>query len=172
VITYNLLSAMKKFNSKAKLIYLSSIHADSNSVYGISKKLTEIMLESFSAEHRKPITVFRLTNVFGEGCKPFYCSVIATFCHQVAKGEKLSVNPNDKKFKFLYVGDLVGIIIKELATKRKINFYLKTVSSSNEISIPDLAKLILSFKKGKPQLKLKFYKDLYKTYLSYQHKSV
>ncbi|MBI4993489.1 NAD-dependent epimerase/dehydratase family protein [Candidatus Wolfebacteria bacterium] len=172
VATYNLISAMEKCGSKAKLIFLSSIQAETETLYGKSKRLAEIMLEDFSNRIKSPVSIFRLTNIFGEWGKPFYNSVIATFCHQVAKGEKLNVNPNDKKIKFLYVGDFVKIIIKELTLERKNNFYLKTISSSNEISIPDLANLIESFKKNKFKAKNKFYKDLYKTYLSYQYKSV
>ena len=133
--------------------------------------MAEIILEDFSKRNKTPVSIFRLTNIFGEGGKPFYNSVIATFCHQVAKGEKLNVNPDNKKFKFLYVGDLVKIIIKELSVKRKNYFYLKTISSSNEAAVSELAKTIIGFKNGvKP--KNKFQKDLHKTYLSYRHKSV
>ncbi len=176
VATYNLISAIGKCGSKTKLIFLSSIQAETETLYGKSKRLAERMLKDLSMRIKIPVAIFRLTNVFGEGCKPFYNSVVATFCHQVAKEEKLNVNPNDKKFKFLYIGDLVKIIIKELAAKRKNYFYLRTISSSNEISVPDLAKLISSFKKGKQQLKSlsagrqgKFHKNLYKTYLSYKN---
>ena len=73
----------------------------------------------------------------------------------------------DKKFKFLYVDDLIKIILKEIIIKRKNLFYFKAISSKNEIAISDLAKLILSFKEKKLYLKSKFHKDLYKTYLSY-----
>lgn len=170
--TYNLIAAMEKYKSKAKIIFLSSVQAETDTLYGKSKRLTEIMLEDFSRRTGNQVSVFRLTNVFGEGGKPFYNSVVATFCYQVAKGEKLKVKGN-KKFRFIYVGDAVKIIIKEAKIKRKNRFYLKTISSGNEISIPVLAKLIMSFK-NKPKLKSlpagrqgKFHKDLYKTYLSY-----
>lgn len=170
VITHNLLSAMKKFKSKAKLIYLSSIHADTDSVYGISKKLTEIMLKSFSAEYKTPVTVLRLTNVFGEGCRPFYCSVVATFCYQTANMEELTVNKEsrNKKINLIYIGDVVKIIAEESIIRRKNPFYFKRVCSKNEITIGNLAKLIQSFK-NKPKLKSKFHKDLYKTYLFYKY---
>ncbi len=172
VATYNLISAMEKYGSKAKLIFLSSIQAETETLYGKSKLLAEIMLEDFSKRNKIPVSVFRLINIFGEGGKPFYNSVIVTFCYQTAKGEKLNVNSDNKKFKFFYVGDLVEIIIKELTAKRKNNFYLKTISSSNEITIPELAEIISGFNIGKLKPKSKFEKDLYKTYLSYRHKLV
>lgn len=166
VITYNLLLAMKKFKSKAKLIYLSSIHADTDSVYGISKKLTEIMLESFSTEHKIPVIVLRLTNVFGKRCKPFYCSVIATFCYQVANNGKLKVKNSNKKISFVYIKNVIEVIIKEIFTRRKKLFYFKKITSNNKITVTELARLIKSFKNVK-KLKSKFHKDLYNTYLSY-----
>src|SRR3989344_4137640 len=161
--TYNLISAIGKSKNRPKLIFLSSIQAETDTLYGKSKRLAEIMLEDFSKRNKIPVSIFRLTNVFCEGCKPFYNSVVATFCYRAAKGKKLKVN-GDKKFKFLYVDDLIKIILKEIIIKRKNLFYFKAISSKNEIAISDLAKLILSFKEKKLYLKSKFHKDLYKTY--------
>lgn len=168
VATYNLVAAMEKYKSKAKIIFLSSIQAETDTLYGKSKRLAEIMLEDFSKRSGNKVSIFRLTNIFGEKGKPFYNSVVATFCYQIANGKELVVNPSDKKFRFLYVGDLVKILVKELKAKRKNYFYLKTILSNNEISISNLAKLITGFK-NKPKLKTKFHKDLYKTYLSYKN---
>lgn len=168
VATYNLIAAMEKYKSKAKIIFLSSIQAETDTLYGKSKRLAEIMLEDFSKRNKIPVTIFRLTNVFGEGGKPFYHSVVATFCHQIANNKGLTVNSGRNKFRFLYVGDLVKIIIKELGTERKNYFYFKKISSNNEISVSNLAKVISGFK-NKPKLKTKFHRDLYKTYLSYSN---
>ncbi len=167
--TYNLIAAMEKYKSKAKIIFLSSVQAETDTLYGKSKRLAEIMFEDFSRRIGNQVSIFRLTNVFGEGCRPFYNSVVATFCYQAAKGKKLKVNGN-KKFRFLYVGDAVKTIIKEAKIKRKSRFYLKTISSGNKISISALAKLIISFK-NKPKLKSKFHRNLYKTYLFYLNKN-
>ena len=170
VATYNLISAMIKFKSRAKLIFLSSIQAETGTLYGQSKKLAEIMLENFSARYKIPVSILRLTNVFGEGCKPFYNSAVATFCHQAANGQKLTVDSKSKnrKMNLVYIGDLVKMISEEIFAKRTKNFYFKRVSVKNLITIGDLAKLIMSFKNIDSQkIKGKFNKDLHKTYLSY-----
>lgn len=167
--SYNLISAMEKCKSRAKLIFLSSIQAETQTVYGLSKKLAEIMLEDFSRRTKTPITIFRLTNVFGEGCRPFYNSVVATFCYQVANNQKLNVKNGNKKINFIYVKDVVKMFVKEISIKRKNPFYFKRVVPDNRISVSELAKLIKSFKflKEPRRIKSKFYRDLYKTYLSY-----
>ena len=127
------------------------------------------MLGDFAKRVAVPVSIFRLTNVFGEGCRPFYNSVVATFCHQVASGEKLTVHPDsrNKKMNLVYARDVVMMVAKEVFTKRKNMFYFKRVSSTSEITVGELAELIESFKSGRPKLKSKFHKDLYRTYLSY-----
>lgn len=169
VSTYNLISAVGKLKERPKLIFLSSIQAETETLYGKSKRLAEIMLEDFSKRIKTPVSTFRLTNVFGEGCRPFYNSAVATFCYQTVKGKELTVNSEskNKKINLIYVGDVAQIIAKETLIRRKPPFYLKKIESKNEITVGDLVKLIQSFK-NKPKLKLKFHKDLYKTYLSYE----
>jgi len=169
VTTFNLVSEIKKSKNNPKLIYLSSVKAENNSVYGLSKRLTETMLEDFSKNTKNPVTIFRVTNVFGEGCKPFYNSVIATFCHQTAKDQKLKVNKDPKKISFIYIKDLVNLIIKESLSQRKKLFCFKEVKTKDKISVPELAKLIKSFKniKSPDSIKSDFHKKIYKTYLYY-----
>jgi len=165
--TYNLISAMKKSKRKTKLIFLSSTQTETDTVYGLSKKLTEIMLEDFSKKHKTPITIFRLTNVFGEGCRPFYNSVIATLCHQVANNKKSTLSNINKKINFIYVKDAVSIILKEIFAQRKQTFYFKRIASNNTATVKNLAHLIKFFKnlKSAQKLKSKFHKNLYYTYL-------
>lgn len=165
VATYNLIQAVEKH--KSKIIYLSSVHAETNSVYGLSKRLTEIMLEDFCRENNNPVTILRITNVFGERARLAYNSVVATFCHQVANNEKLTVKDN-KKINFIYVKDLVKIISTEVLAKRKRLFTLKKIQPNNQISVSELAEVITSFKDLKKKPKSKFYQNLYRTYQYYE----
>jgi UDP-2-acetamido-2,6-beta-L-arabino-hexul-4-ose reductase len=52
--------------------------------------------------------------VFGPGCKPFYNSVVATFCHQLARGDEPRLL-NDSEVEFIWVNDLVNRIIEQLS---------------------------------------------------------
>lgn len=167
--TYNLISVMEKSKSRAKLIFLSSIQAETDTVYGQSKKLVEIMLKDFSRRTKAPVSIFRLTNVFGEGARIFYNTVVSNFCHQAIQGQKLTIHPasRNKKLNLIYVEDVVAEIIQEIKKRRKKLLYFKKIGSKNLISVSDLAKLIESFKNLKNKQKSKFHKDLYKTYLSY-----
>ncbi|MEK7173347.1 MAG: NAD-dependent epimerase/dehydratase family protein [Patescibacteria group bacterium] len=168
VATYNLLEALKKAQSRAKIVYLSSTHAENDSPYGLSKRLVETMLADYAQEQKIPVVALRLVNVFGEGGRPFYNSVVHTFCYQAARGEKLTIKNGQRKISFIYVEDAIKAILKEVFQPGKQLFYLKKISSTNEISINELAKLIKSFPKVKnsKELKQRFHKNLYKTYLS------
>lgn len=171
VATYNLLEAVRKFNRKAKVIFLSSSAVDVKniSVYGESKKLTEELMKGFAQTYKQPVSILRLTNVFGEGSRPFYNTVVATFCYQVACGMKLKINRKGDPLMLVYVGDIVRIVTEEIFKKRKKAFYFKRIYTKNIISLSKLANLLSSFKKEGESyhFKNKFEKDLYKTYCSF-----
>lgn len=169
--TYNLILAMKKVESKAKVIFASSIQAETESVYGLSKRLVEIMLRDLSEDLKIPVTVLRIANVFGEGCRPFYNSVVATFCYQVAHGKEIDII-KDRKINFIYVDDVVNGIFKEIIERGDELFCLKTLISENTLLVSELAEIVMSFKEldflGQvPKFESKFQRDLYATYLSY-----
>ncbi len=171
IITYNLISAMKDNKSKAKLIFFSSIQAEMDTICGQCKKLAEIMLEDFSKRFKIPVSIFRMTHIFGEGARPFYASVVATFCYQTVYNKKLTIHPGsrNRKMNLVYINDVVKRVVREIFTKRKKSFYFKKVSTKDEIKVGDLTKLISSFKdKKRIKLKNSFQKKLYKTYLSYE----
>lgn len=169
VATYNLLAAMREVKSRTKLIFLSSTQAETDSVYGLSKRLAEAMLMNFSRENKSAVSVFRLPNVFGEGCRPFYNSVVATFCYQAAKNQRFTIKNGGRKIKFVYIQDAVKIIADEIFKKRKKLFFFKKIVFQNELSVSELVKLIKSFKNlnDPRKLKSKFCQNLFRVYSSY-----
>jgi len=86
--TRRLLEAMAARGRKPKIVFSSSIHAGRPDPYGRTKLAAEELVAEFARRHGFPAVILRVTNVFGEGCRPFYNSVVATFCHQVARGEE------------------------------------------------------------------------------------
>ncbi len=169
VATHRLLAALRRTKSKAKLVFLSSSVVDfrgTRPVYGAAKELTERMVESFSRENRHPATIMRLTNAFGEGCRPFHNSVVATFCHQIVRGKPLEVNAKGPPLTLIYIGDVVKILVRETISKRKAIFRFRRVYTDNVISLHALARLISSFRtlRNPRILKSKFHRDLYRTY--------
>lgn len=70
-----------------RVVYANSTQAGSESPYGESKHQAGVELREFCASESIEYFEAFVPNVFGEGGRPFYNSFIATFCHQLAKGE-------------------------------------------------------------------------------------
>mgnify|MGYP006216887043 CR=1 FL=1 len=70
---------------KALLVIASSTQAAADNPYGLSKRQAEAHGRAYGAATGAPVHVFRLPNVFGKWCRPNYNSVVATFCHNIAR---------------------------------------------------------------------------------------
>ena len=91
----------------APIIYTSSAQAGRDNPYGQSKRGAEEALQAAARSHRVPVHIFRLPNVLGKWCKPNYNSVVATFCHNIARGLPIQVNDPAAPVTLVYVDDLV-----------------------------------------------------------------
>ncbi|SEN84147.1 UDP-2-acetamido-2,6-beta-L-arabino-hexul-4-ose reductase [Brachymonas denitrificans] len=89
------------------VIYTSSIQAAQTNPYGESKRGAEDLLFALGQQHGVPVHVFRLPNVFGKWTRPNYNSVVATFCHNIARGLPIQVNNPDAALSLVYVDDVV-----------------------------------------------------------------
>lgn len=89
----------------------SSVQAMLDNPYGQSKRAAEAETFAYARDTGAPAYVFRFPGVFGKWCRPFYNSVVATFCHQAAMGEPMRVDAPEKELTLLYIDDLVDAMI-------------------------------------------------------------
>ncbi len=81
-------------------------------IYGISKMAAEAVIKSFPLRG----IIFRGSNFFGPRCKPYYNSVIATFCDLLRQGKPLTVHGSgDQGRDFLYISDAVAVLCSALS---------------------------------------------------------
>lgn len=172
--TKTLLDLVAKGDKKPHIIATSSTQASLDNPYGISKRMAEEELFKFSAAKRIPVHVYRLTNVFGKWSKPFYNSVIATFCHQSAHNEALMIDDLNKRIDFIYIDDIVHAFLQYLRNDIPETFNGATLSvqPAYNKSLGEISSLLEGFKKIRengilPDLSDGFEKKLYSTYLSY-----
>jgi len=104
VSTANIILAMVLENKFPEIIFASSQQTvwNPNSEYGLTKTLEEEILKKATKW-----CIFRIPNVYGPGCKPFYNSVVATFCYQLSKGQQVTVHDPSVQREFIYIDDLV-----------------------------------------------------------------
>lgn len=170
--TTELLTALKKHNNRAPVLFTSSIQAVLDNVYGVSKKMVEDYLFAYEKEADAKVLIYRLLNVFGKWCKPNYNSVVATFCYNIAHDLPIRIDNPDMDMFLVYIDDVVNEIIGALQGKEHRQDEFCDVPASYEVKLGKIAELIKEFKESRtnlsvPQLDDPFTKDLYSTYLSY-----
>jgi len=167
-----LLDEVKENPKKPTILFSSSIQAERDNAYGISKKNAEETLEQFGRDNGNTVYIYQLPNLFGKWCKPNYNSVIATFCYKVARGEEIQVNDPSVELTLNYIDDVIFEFIRALNSNPTTDNGRYVVPNVHHVTLGQIADTILSFKQDRidrtlPQLDERFDKALYSTYLSY-----
>jgi len=87
-LTKQLIAACRQTGARPHVLLANSTHQDRDTAYGRSKRACAGMLGAWASEAGTIFTDLVIPNVYGEGGRPFYNSVVATFCHQLASGEE------------------------------------------------------------------------------------
>lgn len=170
--TSDLLELLKKHNNKAPVLITSSIQAELENPYGRSKKAGEQLLFNYYLETDAKVYVYRLPNIFGKWSKPNYNTVVATFCHNIARGLDIQVNNSDANLNLCYIDDVLDEFLRALEGKPTMEDDYCIVPVTLSIKLGELAELITSFKKSRTNLSIPdmddpLTKKLYSTYLSF-----
>jgi len=96
------------------VLLASSAQAERDNPYGRSKLAAEQAVLGLCAATGHPAVVYRLPGVFGKWCKPHYNSVVATFCHNIARGLPIQINDPAARLQLVYVDDVVSTFITAL----------------------------------------------------------
>ena len=166
----NLISSLKRTSSTAHVLMSSSSQEERDNLYGKSKKEGRELFAKWAQETGGRFTGMVIPNVFGPFGLPFYNSVVATFSHQVARGETPQIQV-DGELKLIYVGELVKEIIQKI--KDKDNTPLYTVPHTSEAKVSYILSLLQDYKakyqdKGEvPELNTTFELNLFNTYRCY-----
>ncbi|TVY07211.1 capsular polysaccharide biosynthesis protein CapF [Paenibacillus cremeus] len=170
--TSELLKLLKSYGNTSPILLTSSIQAEKNNAYGKSKKAAEDLLFAINKEDGAKVLVYRLSNIFGKWCKPNYNSVIATFCHNIARDLDIKIDDPKKELNLCYIDDVVNEFIKAMEGSPTIIGDYCNVPTSYSVTLGKVVELIRSFKESRidlsvPDMSNEFSKKLYSTYLSY-----
>jgi UDP-2-acetamido-2,6-beta-L-arabino-hexul-4-ose reductase len=114
VICNALVAEQRRSGRQLPLVLASSSQAERDNSYGQSKLAAEQAVHALCASTGHPAVVYRLPGVFGKWCKPSYNSVVATFCHNLARGLPLQINDPVARLQLVYVDDVVTSFIAAL----------------------------------------------------------
>lgn len=168
-LTAQLCDRLRALGRAPKIVFSSSIQAESDNAYGASKAKAEAELRRFAADTGAAVAIYRLKNLYGKWCRPNYNAVTATFCHNVACGLPIAISDPAREIELSYVDDVVKAFLVELTNPR--GAVLSEVPS-RRISLGDLAARIQAFHDLStglvlPDMSDDFNRALYATYLSY-----
>ena len=115
-LTRCLLDALRAAGNTCPVMLSSSVQASltgryAGSPYGESKRNAEQLLFDYGKETGASVYVYRLPNLFGKWSRPAYNSVVATFCHNIARGLPVTVNDPAAELDLLYIDDLMETLL-------------------------------------------------------------
>lgn len=171
-LTEEIIEILKKNNKNTSILITSSIQADLDNAYGQSKKGAEEALIKYMADTKGNVFIFRLPNVFGKWCRPNYNSAIATFCHNIARGEEVWISNPTKEMTLVYIDDVVRNIKDVIDNEKTYIPGYQNVDIEHKATLGEIVDLINFFKESRkslmiPNMENELTKKLYSTYLSY-----
>ena len=187
-LTDTILSLLEQAGNACPVLVTSSVQAALENDYGKSKRLAEQAILAHDERTGAPVYVFRMEGVFGKWCRPNYNSVVATFCHNIARGLPIQVRDPDFSLPLVYIDDVVACILNALERGEAVRDAqgICRIHPVHTVTLGQLAETLKSFAKarggaaaealgsdGLPTLAVpdlaadSFEKKLYSTYLSY-----
>lgn len=153
------------------LLLASSTQAERDNPYGRSKLAAEQFVSALAQATGNPCAVFRLPGVFGKWCKPNYNSVVATFCHNLARALPVQVNDPNASVRLVYVDDVINALLNALEAPSPGYIHLP-VAPEYTITLGELAGQIGAFSNCRTTLMSErvgtgLVRALYATYVSY-----
>jgi UDP-2-acetamido-2,6-beta-L-arabino-hexul-4-ose reductase len=172
-LTQQVCDALQRLDRTPLLVLSSSTQAVLDNPYGFSKRQAEEAVFDFSRETGASVFVFRLPGVFGKWCRPNYNSVVATFCHNIARDLPIAISDPAREIELVYIDDVVHSLIGVMDSRLPVSdgkYCL--VEPTYRIFLGALAEIILGFRDSRVSLALPdisdpFVRVLYATYISY-----
>ena len=170
-LTVLLCEAVAASGRKIPVLYSSSIQAELDNPYGQSKRAAEDALLSLQKLHGVSVFLYRLPNVFGKWARPNYNSVVATFCHNIARGLPIRINDESTKVTLVYVDDVISSFLDALDGNLTTTPFVD-VAPQYTVTVGELAKQIHAFRSTRENMVTEsvgvgFVRALHSTYVSY-----
>ncbi|MHB1295982.1 MAG: polysaccharide biosynthesis C-terminal domain-containing protein [Anaerolineae bacterium] len=169
-LTHRLCATLRRLGRAPAIVLSSSIQAALDNPYGQSKLHAEEELRRFAADTGASVVVFRFQNLFGKWCRPNYNSVVATFCHQIARDLPITISDPARELDLVYIDDAVDALVAETEIARVPGFRFAEVAPVGSITLGDLAETLRGFRALRTSLVLppldRFTRCLYATYLA------
>jgi UDP-2-acetamido-2,6-beta-L-arabino-hexul-4-ose reductase len=169
-LTQDICRILRELGRTPIIVMSSSVQAELENPYGVSKRRAEEVLRGFAAQSGAQVRIYRLKNVFGKWSRPNYNSVVATFCHNIANELPIQISDPSRELELICVDDVAKAFLAELPIQAGSTGSRDIPSF--KLTLGDLVGRIQSFHDMRtnlltPDFALRFNQQLYATYLSY-----
>ena len=170
-LTIKLCDAIRACKRSIPLIFSSSIQAEIDNPYGVSKLLEEDVLVSLEKDTGSPVYIYRLPNVFGKWSQPNYNSVVATFCHNIINDLPIQINDAFSLIHLVFIDDVINSFL-QIFKERPVGLNRPEVMPQYSMTVAELAEQLMRFKKSRESMISEevgtgLVGALYSTYLSF-----
>jgi UDP-glucose 4-epimerase len=165
--TINLAQACIKLKNFKRMIFASSLDVykdtpnvlqtedktpeEPNSPYGITKLASEKYLLSLFRNHKFPVFILRLANIYGRKRRPF--SIVEKLITQMLEGRnEIDLGSPEPTRDFLYVSDAVNACMQLMGSKNIDEGKILNISTSTPTSIKELADIVITQTRFKNQI--------------------
>lgn len=152
----------------------SSSKAETDSLYGVSKRGAEQAAYAIAASFGFPLYLFRLPNVFGKWARPQYNSAVATFCFRISRGLPIEVHDPQAAITLVYIDDVIEAFLGCMSGRAPSfdGSGFATVDPQFVTTVGELAGMIKAIHDDRALQRVAkvgtgFGRALYATYLSY-----
>lgn len=172
-LTRRLCEMLEGAGRRATVVLSSSTQAETENPYGRSKRESEEAVAEYAERSGASAYIYRLPNVFGKWSRPNYNTVVATFCHNIARDLPVRVDNPNAPLKLVYIDDVVRHFVTLAdAADHEAGVSRPEVDPVHSTTVGRLRDVIAAFREERrrgllPELSDPLTKCLYSTYLSF-----
>lgn len=144
-LTDRLIEASAACEVPPHILFASSTQRDQPGEYGRSKRECEQRLARWARQAGGRLSVLVIPNVYGPGCRPFYNSVVATFCHQLTHGQR-PVVIDDQQIEFVWINDLVETLCQVVRQPSR-EVVERRIAATARLTVTQLLSKLAAFRK-------------------------
>ena len=165
-----LIAALEKQPSRTHVIFASTTHEMREGDYYASKRDGQMLFRAWAERGGGSFTAMVMPNTFGSSGRPYFNSVVSTFCYKVARGEEPEIMI-DAPVELIYVNDLCREFRKVIVGEINRMSYIPPATAVRKVS--EIRDILLNFRKLYleqgiiPQFKDDFELALFNTFHSY-----
>ena len=170
-LTAALIEGLKNSRNRVHVFLGSTTHEQRTLPYHESKRRSRRMLEDWAAETGNACTTLLMPNTFGPYARPFFNSVVSTFCYQAAHGQTPErIDPAE--LQLIHVRTLCREILRTIR-RNEPGITAVEIPHEYEIRLDHLWSQLQEWKAGldagkSPEAKTLFETDLLSAFLSYR----